>query len=1549
MAKSKKKLSLHIQNDQTGTSNVSQRNSDLALVLQGPGGIEHFTNFNDRVISLSSTTPPLSAFTSSPYHKNAESVFGNIKGKYPSDTPSDIKILDDIAIVSYKDHSQKVYLANTPLNNAVPKGDKFFIIRKEYTIGYESTTTVYTLQTGLVFKNVGISDAKQFDFLTSNAGNSSAFNFTLVDGNSSTPSVLTKTEYSIESDITRQEIKRDSSITSLSNYNSDVDIIFFPTEDRMARIKDTDEKGLVVKFSPTDGNLEDLASEGRTIFSHTDINNSAKIISYIKVSFDVSPDSYFAKTGVHNRCGRVDIFERRKGLVTAVDGNKITISGPTGDGTYDTKLLQDGDIIKISCGLNSDTSLAYKNDINGIKYVQRINDTQYFIYNDEDMYEPTNTSGLRTTDGVVWTHYGSTQELTGSWRYYTTLFSPNGLNGQSVFKGDMLIPTDATLSAPSSETIVDYDGDSIVADKYRFGQCVDVIRQSGQDFYWLAISELGAPYSCIKGIDYYGNIKEVKPEPIETVTAVGDTTTVYKTYDNQAGGFKFVEPDTKPYGKVFLYKINMSGDFISSVGDAEQIDASTTNPYVNEAPFQNSGVDFEAFTDFKNLYWYRAAIANALVDPEAVVKSTSGIPLKDAILDDEYFITQDGSRRAEFRRNIDSSNFYRDKVLEYVRDNTSPYFSKQNAISIKWFTDGYKFADGFGYSFALKANKEDDNITGAELKPIIAVANRTFPFAASVSKSIDDQLESLKQLASGEVNTLEFVELNSKSNQSIIEFCREPGNSYRCGSIFIYNPNQSINTKTLRHSTRLREKLAEDNYLQSNSILSRYSNIVGWYGKPFSMFYKDDMLIAGTDGSGIKIFKEKDSVVSQYETSVATGLNSYSLDISEYTGTLSDGDERFTDYDEDHIDLFNISNSNTNLPSSVLNCWKFSKTYSAESDSTFPSDSGTKSISKDYDEITISSDSTIVPFMMYPDLTPDFSVAKQSQSSTRTEYESANILLRTPFGHNFRYDDRIITLNAASYVNEFDITGSDILHRLYVYEVNNNNTTSLIQRITPAVSKEVAPADRGTSSDFSYTKYVREGSTTFSENYNNSLSISYLMDDMFDILKGKIVLKTPLGHAVFSDSGRRPLLDFVSTERNNFVNPYFSFLESFNPKKPYDLNSIYTYKEGAGISYDETISDVNEEHRGMCLFYNIEDKTFREQTVRKLIGADFTLDISDNITMRGNTLVSDDSSSLRVLPKLSLLFKDPRSSITQKGNVAGRKLDYGASTATRSPLYVEGLQDAESVTVAPAYQKSTEVTGNESWRGTYSFGAADLFKFIGGGSELKDSSNNRTFRYNDGKGNATTAGDVNTYVLSFDDVAKPSFDSSISIEGTLIISITSQENSTSSNSYRQKWSSDMRREELNYVPYSIPYSDGPNQHAFVNKVKIASTKMTYRDYALGVVRRYSCATYNESLSSRLDQALSSESTPTGETPGIIRMGSSKSAALFDEPNTSSVGTFSDSLQILYFNSDGTYEGLSPHGLIGSGNLDRYGNFDVQKPEGLSLTMRSYPTIDAESE
>lgn len=81
------------------------------------------------------------------------------------------------------------------------------------------------------------------------------------------------------------------------------------------------------------------------------------------------------------------------------------------------------------------------------------------------------------------------------------------------------------------------------------------------------------------------------------------------------------------------------------------------------------------------------------------------------------------------------------------------------------------------------------------------------------------------------------------------------GNKFRCGSIYVYNPNQEYNSKFLDHTTRLREKVVEQNYFNaSNDLSTRYRNMVGWYGKPFSMQYVDGKIIAGTDGDGIKVF-----------------------------------------------------------------------------------------------------------------------------------------------------------------------------------------------------------------------------------------------------------------------------------------------------------------------------------------------------------------------------------------------------------------------------------------------------------------------------------------------------------------------------------------------------------------------------------------------------------------------------------------------------------------------------------------------------------------------
>ena len=198
MANSKTNTSLHIQNDQTNTDGLFQRNNAAELIMQSGGGITEFTNFNDRTNSLRNGGPVPQAFKTSPYYDNADSVFGfpgqwlrlGPDGSYvyppernsyltsrtrekgdvpphedvwiPTDDvsfitrteksaakPSDIKILDDIALISYRNHSQEIYLANEEIINA-----HIIIHSIEYT-GHEPKARVFSLASNLQFPEIG--------------------------------------------------------------------------------------------------------------------------------------------------------------------------------------------------------------------------------------------------------------------------------------------------------------------------------------------------------------------------------------------------------------------------------------------------------------------------------------------------------------------------------------------------------------------------------------------------------------------------------------------------------------------------------------------------------------------------------------------------------------------------------------------------------------------------------------------------------------------------------------------------------------------------------------------------------------------------------------------------------------------------------------------------------------------------------------------------------------------------------------------------------------------------------------------------------------------------------------------------------------------------------------------------------------------------------------------------------------------------------------------------------------------------------------------------
>lgn len=125
------------------------------------------------------------------------------------------------------------------------------------------------------------------------------------------------------------------------------------------------------------------------------------------------------------KCGKVDIYARKRGIISSLVANSATSTGHN---------LNTNDVIKISSAVfdGGQNGVADIHPLNGNKFVKKIDDDTFEIYDDQFFREPTSTLNLKTTDGVVWTcisnNFGS---LGQSWDYYGTMFSPTGRNGYS--------------------------------------------------------------------------------------------------------------------------------------------------------------------------------------------------------------------------------------------------------------------------------------------------------------------------------------------------------------------------------------------------------------------------------------------------------------------------------------------------------------------------------------------------------------------------------------------------------------------------------------------------------------------------------------------------------------------------------------------------------------------------------------------------------------------------------------------------------------------------------------------------------------------------------------------------------------------------------------------------------------------------------------------------------------------------------------------------------------------------------------------------------------
>tara|TARA_R110000824_G_scaffold147539_5_gene317037 strand:- start:496 stop:7383 length:6888 start_codon:yes stop_codon:yes gene_type:complete len=1189
---------------------------------------------------------------------------------------------------------------------------------------------------------------------------------------------------------------------------------------------------------------------------------------------------------------------------------------------------------------------------------------------------------------------------------------------------------------------------------------------------------MGNNYSTQYGIDYHG-VYGWAQRPISSTLRRGEINT-YITHPWGKGkhkvgplpeyGYKFSPPVHEPYGRVWLYKVSTSSSVISTINTPEEINASTTNPYINSPPFLDGDLDFEAFTDYRNLYWHRAMISNFIAEgaigplfnhgPEFISGMVPGQkhrklkpPISSGSVQDGTFYYDRGKsspfsidgipttiidsqiKGEEFvpgyygEDRVASEDFFLSKIAPYYRANNSQYGgypypinressgSKPSTIGYHWLSTGYKFADGFGFNICMKV----DDVTNGD-QPVIAISNTAFPYLSTVSKSTDSQLAELQRKVdklerSGykDPHTQDFIDRHTKTNQFISGFCAggkgdELGNRYRRGSILIYNGNQSINLQTLDHTVRVNENLATlayfPYYIDGNPM--RASRVfTDWYGKPPTMMFKNGSLLVGTDEGHIKMFKEGSSLTSSYREASSfedVGLRRYKLLFSRFItidgedyllpenasepGELiqSAGYQHFDDYDKQHNDEWVLGNEEEPTTSlSVGNTYKYAiegwvwkrEDLSAESvyyplpaipSSPYASElEGTETYTYlDYSVYHIDVEPDVLPGLIYPtaegtdefgevvSYIPDFSWKDQLSSVVESK-DWENILLREPFGYTFRCDGERLLTHGSSYVNEFDIKGSDIAHRLYLYKFDKNNFTGFTQKITAATADNAGGSfgdgiitvggltagdvlDANGTAD--YYKIFEEGAITFSEEIDGSKTIAYLMTNMYDIMSDKIALMTPFGHAVFRDTGLSKDYNFRSDERRVQSKPYFTFIEEFNAKNPYNLNKMYSYFRGLGTEYPTDIFDVNDEHNGLCAFYNIETDSSQDDSIRILKNVKIVVNVEENTTLKE----VDDSNISTVLPVLAFYKDDPRKTITQTGIWqsafgGGNKLLYGPNSSKNynspnNPLYANGLQDNATLIKYPTYTRSS-LTGGEGWRGEITISGPELSVLATSISLIKDSSDNKTILYNDGNGYTN-----GSYVQEFDDVNKLSFDSNANVESTLIVGLMSHNTQTSDfdGTYRTKWVAGRRGvgtwgQDLNYIPYSKPFDISSNIHSFINKAKISSVELTYTDYSLKELRKFQCAFFQAHPKETISGVESSDT----RTESIIRMGSSKTPTFFDEEGVVLDGTNSKSIQLIEFDGSPKQDGNSTYTIS-----RRFDSLDVNSPEFLSLSIYSAP-------
>lgn len=1058
---------------------------------------------------------------------------------------------------------------------------------------------------------------------------------------------------------------------------------------------------------------------------------------------EIECDVYVVKYKPVIECGKVDLYTKKRGNINSYLSNGRIVS-------LDHN-LKNGDIVKISNAQNS--------TINGVRYVQVINDSTFILYKNSDFTERENSY---YEGSPVWTACGNVyNEESQAWDYLGTVTSPEGRNGYAYerltthdiatfYKTDTLGDYFNGVSTTDELLRLDFDISESVFNTYKQFPVVSGVptRSADNDTYF---SSLNFRETELKASDIFS--------PLDTF---------WTTSNNYLQSFRFGEgldlikyqdryilvvgepgletipdlsvslqlPVNPVYGKVFLFDIYMdSNGQITDPSDdpdrpisfnskyyAHTNDSSIGTPYIltpddNESGFYRDISGFFGGTTFDYYYSTLTHTTGGLIDSDSTATQKADrffdYANRDMLIDPDLF------RQIEYKTNMEywygAMVYHLADILRDGGEDAPPI----DTSGLDYTTGGCRDA----YFTDLKVPQFLTNSSIVYTQPPTYCHRGgfyTYPYIDEFGKSVAISIDGadIYLFSSSTVKPIvERPDYNgtdlptvSISLEPVVCTNTEISKTY-CGYLHIFKNG----TKT--------QKI----YESGESLPSG-----GWRGQ----YYKAQKF-------GVCILTHNDELVFgqskpiDYHSVASTSIETSKIFIYKRVAGV-------------YVKIKEIQNDN-NLTFSFVNTISFpdQKEY----------------FLRDGNEALVIANGSLTGY----DLNN-----KYYHPSDR-------------FGSWFRYNGDILVTNAFDVYNENNeyhgsnndiyITRSNEFNRpidyLHVYEKYGNDWV-FVRKIAASFDRYDASYDYDSIGVNIYNSIRSIGNINYSNSDSNSRTWDIDLTGCYDLVNDRILLKDPLSYSVFQRSVNQTGNEYSISAT---LDKYFTYDEKYEAEETLTGSCDLTLDRISAIhKYDNYLDD----YRNLYCENKTSTRSINYRTPVYFVNVPIN---SNNISRISSISVNVEevrSLDAGVNLKLVLFKKDPRTTVypfysslcssTPALDAAEKwttSLPYNDVTFLKGGVFdssnyadtssgdifdpcsgsscLSALISASSITVSGSRRDYVFTIDNSS---------IDINNYLNVNNLILDSDNNRT---------------INTEIIEFDDLSNIGYDSGVSVESSLII------------------------------------------------------------------------------------------------------------------------------------------------------------------------------------